>query len=558
MDRQYPDYPQYDSRRPWTYHSAAPTTPLSSMYSSLPERPQPTASTPSRRPPMRRQSERRSIPRVEEPRATSTKRSIPHNGTTCGNNLCDSPAIAPNERLCPGPNGLDICARCYKRFKVERRHAMEDRRAVTNDWKRPRPRRSSVQPSAAAAAAAASSPAASPQLPSDPEVPPAPTRDGEESHVEPSLLQPPIFAPTTFGNQRRPSPLISPPLPSEKQSSVNSVSSVDVESQVHRGPNPPRNHRSQRGRGDRRQERRSHARDLSTYDEAEFYKYGRMEEDDSYYEKRSCCCCSWGRRTCVVFSIALSVIILIIIIALAVSLSRKGGFKYTPSTAQVNNTVAFDEGGATRKSVNDTSIGVGAGTDAYTYYQGNASNFPSKDRWVSFHDMWDANLDTFKYSCGWLDRGENNSPEIIQDIYNAIQDRANASLVDQRIILATVIQETNGCPLVSHTTSSGGTRNPGLMQSHNGHEYNPKHSRLSIMLMIQDGTQGTDAGWGLVDNLNLYGNPYKAMRAYNSGYIPTSGDLSEKAGATACYVSDMANRLTGWVRAKSECPDDTE
>jgi len=357
-------------------------------------------------------------------------------------------------------------------------------------------------------------------------------------------------------DQRQPSPLISPPLPSEKQSTVNSVSSVDVESQVQRGPNPPRNHRSQRGRGDRRQERRSHARDLSTYDEAEFYKYGRMEEDDSYYERRSCCCCSWGRRKCVVFSIALSVIILIIIIALAVSLSRKGGFKYTPSTAQVNNTLAFEEGGATRKSVNDTSIGIGAGTDAYTYYQGNASNFPSKDRWVSFKDMWDANLDTFKNSCGWLDRGENNSPEIIQDIYNAIQDRANASLVDHRVILATIIQETNGCPLVSHTTSSGGTRNPGLMQSHNGHEYNPKHSRLSIMLMVQDGTQGTDAGWGLVDNLNLYGNPYKAMRGYNSGYIPTSGDLSEKAGATACYVSDMANRLTGWVRAKSECPGD--
>jgi hypothetical protein len=545
MDRQYPDYPQYDSRRPWTYHPAAPTTPLSSMYSSMPERPQAAASAPPRRPSMRRNSERRSIPQAEEPRATSTKRSIPHNGTTCGNNLCDSPAIASDERLCPGPNGIDLCSRCYKRFKVERRHAMEDRRAVTNDWKHPRRRHSSVQRAAAPPGR---------QLGS--EVAPANARDGGESHVEPSLLQPPINASNIDVNQRQPSPLISPPISLEKNSIVHSVSGIDVESQVQRSSRPPQKHRSQRGREDRRIERRSHARDLSTYDEAEFYKYGRMEEDDTHYDRR-CGCCLWsGRRRCVVFSIALSVIILIIIIALAASLSRRGGFKYTPSTAQVNNTIAFDEGGATRKSVNATSDGIGAGTDTYTYYQGNASNFPPKERWVSFHDMWDANLDTFKHSCGWLDRGDDNSPEVIQEIYNAIQDRANASLVDHRIILATIIQETNGCPLVSHTTSSGGTRNPGLMQSHNGHEYDPKHSRLSIMLMVQDGTQGTAAGWGLVDNLNLYRNPYKAMRGYNSGYIPTSGDLSEKAGATACYVSDMANRLTGWVRAKSQCPGD--
>lgn len=76
------------------------------------------------------------------------------------------------------------------------------------------------------------------------------------------------------------------------------------------------------------------------------------------------------------------------------------------------------------------------------------------------------------------------------------------------------------------------------------------------MAMIQDGTQGTTAGDGLVQNLNVYGNPYSAARGYNSGYIPTNGNLSEAAGATACYVSDIANRLTGWVYANSTCPGD--
>jgi hypothetical protein len=428
---------------------------------------------------------------------------------------------------------------------------MEDRRAVTDDWKTPRRRRSSPQPAAAAAAAAAPS-----EQPFASEADFTNTHVVDRSHVEPSVANPSIFASRFDESARQPSPLITPPLPlAVKESAVHDVSSIDVENQMPRDPQPPQNHRSQRGRNDH-QERRNHARDLDTYDEAEYYKYGRMDEDDAHNDRGGCCGFWSGRRKCVVFSIALSVILLIIIIALAVALPRRRGFKYTPSTAQVNNTIAFDEGGATRKSVNDTSVGIGAGTDSYTYYQGNASNFPPKERWVSFTDMWDANLDTFKHSCGWLDRGADNTPEIIQDIYNAIQDRANASLVDHRIILATIIQETNGCPLVSHTTSSGGTRNPGLMQSHNGHQYDAKHSRLSIMLMVQDGTQGTDEGWGLVQNLNTYGNPYKAMRGYNSGYIPTSGDLSEKAGATACYVSDMANRLTGWVRAKTTCPGD--
>jgi hypothetical protein len=424
---------------------------------------------------------------------------------------------------------------------------MEDRRAVTEDWMKPRPRRSSAQP-------AAVSPS---EQPSNPATAFATTRDGGRSQVEPSVVQPSVFASRVDETGRQPSPLVTPPLPSAEGSTVHSVSSVEVESQAQRSPRPPQDHRSQRGRDDHRPERRSHTRDLSTYDEAEFYKYGRMEEDDAHYDRRGCCSIWSGRRKCVVFSLILSVILLIIIIALAVALPRRDRFKYTPSTAQVNNTLAFSSGGATRKSVNDTTIGIGSGTDSYTYYRGNASNFPSSNQWVSFTDMWTANLDTFKYSCGWLDLGADNSPETISDIYAAIQDRANASLVDHRIILATVLQETNGCPLVSHTTSSGGTRNPGLMQSHNGHEYNAKHSRLSIMLMVQDGTQGTDAGWGLVDNLNTYGDPYKAMRGYNSGYIPTSGDLSEKAGATACYVSDMANRLTGWVRAKTACPGDT-
>lgn len=43
------------------------------------------------------------------------------------------------------------------------------------------------------------------------------------------------------------------------------------------------------------------------------------------------------------------------------------------------------------------------------------------------------------------------------------------------------------------------------------------------------------------------GNMYAALRAYNSGSIAPSGDLSDpNSVGTPKYVSDVANRLHGW------------
>lgn len=269
----------------------------------------------------------------------------------------------------------------------------------------------------------------------------------------------------------------------------------------------------------------------------------------------------WNRQTkkmkyIILGGIAAVIVILIIIIAVAASLSGSD-FHYTPSYAKVTNQTAFDTGGATNDNpYQHLQDGIGAGTDAYTYYQGPAANFPTSDKWVSFEDMWNANKPVIAQSCGWLKEGPDNTPQMIDDIYDAIQNRSAASLVDHRFVLAVVMQESKGCVRVSHTTSSGGTRNPGLMQSHDGHAYDSSSSTMSILQMIQDGTQGTKKGDGLVQNLDMYGDLYSAARGYNSGYIPKSGDLSDAAGATACYVSDIGNRLTGWVNADSKCPDE--
>ena len=75
--------------------------------------------------------------------------------------------------------------------------------------------------------------------------------------------------------------------------------------------------------------------------------------------------------------------------------------------------------------------------------------------------------------------------------------------------------------------------------------------------MIREGAAGTNDGDGLVQCLNDSGAEdvsayYKAARCYNSGAVAESGFL-EEGGATHCYASDIANRLTGWAEAEPAC-----
>jgi hypothetical protein len=45
---------------------------------------------------------------------------------------------------------------------------------------------------------------------------------------------------------------------------------------------------------------------------------------------------------------------------------------------------------------------------------------------------------------------------------------------------------------------------------------------------------------------------YRTARTYNSGSLDASGSLG-RGGATACYCSDIANRLLGWSQGASLC-----
>ena len=516
----YPDYPTYDHRDPWSYKGAPkPSVPHKKNHDAetFLTRPEPA---------MRRES--RGADRRQERRALRPHLSSRRTGQRCENDQCIDPVIPDGEKPSPGPHGMKLCRRCYKRFKAERRRAAEEQRPFNDRWKKPRRRRSLERTMTHESVSDGLTPRetvatpitlAAPVTPSTYASPTpgvmVPSQSYFEPRNEPLIATPP--APTRDEPFPNPSGSLSP---SEKSASGADAYFEDVERGDRSRSHSPRKHRRADRACERRPEsQRRHRRQPSSYDEALWYKYGRMEEREEDYEPRCWCCtgCGPSRRCWIISGIISSVVLLVIIIAVGVAVSHR--YSYTASIAQVNNTDAFTSGGATTTSVNATDDGSGAGRDVYTYYQGDASNFPPKQRWMSFDKMWSANLNTFKNSCGWLDEGSNNSLEVIQDIYDAIQDRANASLVDHRFILATILQESNGCVHVGVTTSSGGVRNPGLMQSHNGHVYEGKHSRKSIFNMIQDGTQGTKAGDGLVQNLNAFGNVYKAMRGYNLSLI---------------------------------------
>ena len=170
---------------------------------------------------------------------------------------------------------------------------------------------------------------------------------------------------------------------------------------------------------------------------------------------------------------------------------------------------------------------------------------------------------SFKNACKAYHQ-EPNSDEEIASIYEAIQLVAKKTLVDHRFILAVMMQESGGC--VRAPTSTYGVSNPGMMQDHNGTAtcnngdmdgiQNPCSADM-VLRMVQDGTGGTDWGDGLAQCINKAETNdvsafYRAARIYNSGSVDDSGDL-EDGIATHCYVSDIANRLTGWTKHKHDC-----
>lgn len=203
--------------------------------------------------------------------------------------------------------------------------------------------------------------------------------------------------------------------------------------------------------------------------------------------------------------------------------------------------------------------------DQYTFYTGDGSTgagWPAQSSWGSYDELWNANVPLMQNSCNWNGWGTNDSGDEINNINSAIQQVAGQTGLDARFILAVMMQESKGCVRVP--TTNNGVVNPGLMQSHNGPgtcaNQNPCPAS-EITQMISDGSAGTSSGDGLQQTLSQARGAtgdngsrayYAAARIYNSGSADYS-NLDNGLGSTACYASDVANRLTGWTLAASNC-----
>ncbi|PBP23087.1 hypothetical protein BUE80_DR005739, partial [Diplocarpon rosae] len=178
----------------------------------------------------------------------------------------------------------------------------------------------------------------------------------------------------------------------------------------------------------------------------------------------------------------------------------------------------------------------------YENLSGPVTNFPHPARWASYEHLLRINERLMLLS---------SSPNEVAYIKKWIPIVARESGVDPRVILCIIMQESGGNVRVGTTYSPAPDfiKNTGLMQAHNGQEWDARYPEWCIERMIRDGAQGTRHGDGLIQCYYKWDqNWYHACRAYNSGRVNRE-DLSDGITATGHYVERVANRLVGNVWA---------
>jgi hypothetical protein len=248
----------------------------------------------------------------------------------------------------------------------------------------------------------------------------------------------------------------------------------------------------------------------------------------------------------------------------------------TSSSASSNETSSTSSYGGpaptTTSGGSGGSTGEGGGQNQggpyISTFKGDGSHgngWPSQDQWLSFDTLWAINQPIMTKSCSvsWaLGSGTDNTDQELANIKSAISDISAQTQIDKAFIYVIMQQESLGCVRVRTTSNSHA--NPGLFQSNQGAGSCNDGGNLQIPCpqseihqMVQDGVAGTPTGDGLQqlfahaagETAQKY---YRAARMYNSGSLDASGSLG-RGGATACYCSDIANRMLGWSQGPSQC-----
>jgi hypothetical protein len=159
------------------------------------------------------------------------------------------------------------------------------------------------------------------------------------------------------------------------------------------------------------------------------------------------------------------------------------------------------------------------------------------DTWKTFEEIFNAN------KAEMLQTGD--SGEDVGRIWNAVLEAAKQG-VEERVIFCIIMQESTGNVGVGTTTDNDVKATGGLMQAEESPAFPGQHNLTQdqITSMVVAGTKHFKQNLVQVGNQDTADNIYRALRLYNSGSV-NNNNLSDPMGATASYVSDIANRLQG-------------
>lgn len=176
------------------------------------------------------------------------------------------------------------------------------------------------------------------------------------------------------------------------------------------------------------------------------------------------------------------------------------------------------------------------------FYSGPYTSFPGKETWKDFDTLFNANVPSMRI------KGDQQSD--IDRIKVALQQVGPQYNIEPRVLLAIMMQESHGDVGAFTTTSSDGLPTGGLFQCWNCPGFYQQYglSQAQITSMVDGGAKhfkgDLDAFGGCMEPRCVY----PALRSYNSGpNAVNQNNLSEAPNATPAYVSDVVQRLGGWV-----------
>ncbi|KAL2072173.1 hypothetical protein VTL71DRAFT_11516 [Oculimacula yallundae] len=207
-----------------------------------------------------------------------------------------------------------------------------------------------------------------------------------------------------------------------------------------------------------------------------------------------------------------------------------------PETLQVGQIINIPSGPAQHQLTKQAQ--AQPAIEGYQYFSGPTHQFPHPDRWAPYEHLIHINERLMLL---------NSTPTEVFYIKKWIPLIAHESGVDARVILSIIMQESGGNVRNPTTLSPAPdfVKNTGLMQAHNGQEWDERYPEWCVERMIRDGAQGTRYGDGLIQCFWKWDKDwYHACRAYNSGRVNRE-DLSDGITATGHYVERVANRLIG-------------